>query len=80
VAQLRDEIDAAPRDISVGGPTLAGQLLHAGLVSEVHHLVVPVVVGGGTRVYPDGAWHELSLLDVRRFSNGTVHQHYAVAG
>ena len=39
-------------------------------------MLVPVIVGGGTRWLPDGLSLELELLDDRRFSNGAVHLHY----
>lgn len=67
---------AAERDITVGGAELAGQALGAGLVDECHLVVVPVLVGGGTRALPDGVRQELELLDERRFGNGMVHLHY----
>jgi dihydrofolate reductase len=63
----------AGRDLSVGGPELAGQTLEAGLVDELHLFLVPVVVGGGKRALPDGVRLELELLDERRFGNGTVY-------
>lgn len=78
VAGLRSELAAAPHDVSVGGPTLAGELLRAGLVDEVHHLVVPVLVGGGTPVYPAEVFAQLRLEDQRRFDNGTVYHRYVV--
>ena len=43
---------AAERDLSVGGPDLAGQAIEAGLVDEYHLFVAPVVVGGGKRCLP----------------------------
>ena len=39
-------------DVSVGGPGLAASAIRAGLVDEYHLLVTPVVVGGGTSVFP----------------------------
>src|SRR5947208_2099758 len=44
----------AVRDITVGGPDLAAQAIKAGLVDEYHLFVTPVVVGGGTRAFPNG--------------------------
>src|SRR5262249_38703490 len=41
-------------DVSVGGPGLAASAIRAGLVDEYHWLVVPVVGGGRTPVFPDG--------------------------
>jgi dihydrofolate reductase len=69
----------AERDISVGGPGLAGEALRAGLVDECHLFLSPVLVGGGTRALPDGVRLPLELLGERRFANGVVHLHYRVA-
>ena len=60
----------------MGGPGLAGQAIEAGLVDEIHLLVNPVVVGGGTRALPDGARLTLELMGERTFGNGVVHLHY----
>jgi dihydrofolate reductase len=68
----------AVRDISVGGPELAGQAIAAGLVDECHLFLTPVLVGGGTQSLPDGVRLELELLDERRFGNGVVHLHYRI--
>jgi len=67
---------SADRDISVGGPYLAGQAIKAGLVDELHLFVSPIVVGGGRQSVPDGVRLKLELLDERRFGNGVVHLHY----
>jgi dihydrofolate reductase len=69
---------SAQRDISVGGPNLAGQALAAGVIDEVHLFLNPVVVGGGTRSLPDGVSVKLDLLDERRFAGGVVYLRYAV--
>jgi dihydrofolate reductase len=66
------------RDISVGGPELAGQALAAGLVDECHLFLVPLTLGGGTRALPDGVLLQLELVDERRFGSGVVHLHYRV--
>jgi dihydrofolate reductase len=67
---------SAERDISVGGPGLAAHAFRTGLVDECHLLLVPVIVGGGTRALPDGVRVRLALLDERRFAGGVVHLHY----
>ncbi len=36
------------RDIAVAGPELGGQAIRAGIVDEIHMIICPVVVGGGT--------------------------------
>jgi dihydrofolate reductase len=69
---------AADRDLSVGGPHLAGQALKAGLVDECRLFLAPVVVGGGTRALPDGVRLRLELIDERRFGSGVVHLNYRV--
>jgi dihydrofolate reductase len=67
---------SADRDISIGGPELAGQAIKAGLVDEIHLFLSPVVVGGGTSSLPGDVRVQLELQDQRRFGNGVVHLHY----
>ena len=67
---------SAEADVTVGGAELAGQVLAAGLVDEVHLFVSPIVVGGGTRALPEGVRVDLALLDERRFGNGVVFLRY----
>ena len=62
--------------VSVGGPGLAASAIRAGLVDEYHQFVVPVVVGGGTAVFPDGVREELALVDQQRFASGVVYLRY----
>jgi dihydrofolate reductase len=73
---VRALTQAAERDVSIGGPELAGQALAAGLVDECHLLLGPVVVGGGTPALPDGVRMDLELLDERRFAGGVVYLRY----
>jgi dihydrofolate reductase len=68
----------ADRDLSVGGPGLAGHALKAGLVDELQLFLVPAVVGGGTRALPDGVGLDLDLLDERRFGSGVIYLRYRV--
>ena len=77
VRQMKAEAD---RDISIGGATLAGEAIRAGLVDELHLMVNPIVVGGGTPSLPDGVRWELELLDERRFANGVVYLRYRATG
>jgi dihydrofolate reductase len=60
----------------VGGPDLAAHAFEAGLVDECHVFVAPIVVGGGTRSFPDDVSVRLELVDERRFGNGMVHLRY----
>jgi dihydrofolate reductase len=68
--------EAAERDVSIGGPELAGQALAAGLVDECQLFLGPVVIGGGNRALSDGLRIDLELLDERRFAGGVVYLRY----
>jgi len=69
---------AGDSDLSVSGPTVAADLLRAGLVDELTIYVAPAVVGGGTRLLPVGLRLELSLLEEHRFASGIVFLRYRV--
>jgi dihydrofolate reductase len=73
IRQLKAQSD---RDLSVGGPELAGQAIRAGLVDEYQLFVVPVLVGAGKEALPRDGRIDLALVDERRFRNGTVFLHY----
>jgi dihydrofolate reductase len=68
------------RNVSVGGPDLAGQAIRAGLVDEYHLFVTPVVVGGGTPVFPAGVRGGLELVEERRFDGGVIYLRYRNQG
>jgi dihydrofolate reductase len=68
--------ETARSDISVGGAELAGEAIVAGLVDEYHLILVPVLVGGGKRAFPDGVRLDLELLDERRFAGGAAYLRY----
>jgi dihydrofolate reductase len=65
-------------DVSVGGPGLAASAIRAGLVDEYHVYVVPMLVGGGTAIFPDGIRARLDLVDQHRFAGGVVYLRYRV--
>ena len=75
---IRQLKQAVGRDITIGGPSLAGEALAAGLVEECHLFLTPVLVGGGKPALPADVRAQLELLDERRFGNGVVHVHYAL--
>jgi len=77
-AAVREMLAHSDRDIGVGGADLAAQALGAGLVDEIHVLVTPVIVGGGTRSLPDDVFLNLELRDVRQFASGVAFLHYHV--
>ena len=71
---------ASGSDIAIGGAELAGQAIASGLVDEFRLLLVPILVGGGKRLWPqDVGGVALELLDERRFPEGVVSVHYRVA-
>lgn len=80
VASVRQLKHTAQADVGVGGAELAGQAIEAGLVDECHLIVVPVLVGGGKRAFPDGVRAGLELLDERRFAGGAVYLRYKLPG
>jgi dihydrofolate reductase len=69
---------SAQRDMSVGGPNLAGQAIKAGLVDECSLFLNPVIVGGGRLALPTDVRVTLELLDERRFGNGVVYVRYRI--
>ena len=72
---------AEPGDASVGGPTLAGALLRAGLVDEIRQYVNPVILGGGLPFLPRlEAPLRTRLIETRTFSSGVVLLRHEVAG
>jgi dihydrofolate reductase len=64
---------SSPKDISIGGPTLAAQAVE--LIDDVHLFLNPVIVGGGTPFFPS-ALVSLSLANSHVFGNGVVYLHY----
>jgi dihydrofolate reductase len=77
-AAVRAMVDAAERDVSVGGATLAATALRAGIVDRVDLYLNPVLVGGGTRALPDDVRLDLELLATERFDNGVVYLRYGL--
>jgi dihydrofolate reductase len=73
---IRRLVADSDRNVSIGGPGLAAHAFRAGLVDDVHHLLYPVLVGGGTRALPDDVRLDLELVDEHRFGNGVVHLHH----
>lgn len=78
---VADEVDAAlratDRDVSIGGPDLAGQAIRLGLLDEIRVFRNPVAVGGGTPLLPPVAEPlELDLVDTRTFGGRVVYERY----
>ncbi len=83
VAAAIGELKAKPGgELQVhGSGTLIRWLLENDLVDEMNLLIVPVVVGQGTRLFPDnGPDIALDLLDSRAFPRGTTLKIYRPTG
>lgn len=62
-----------------GGAVLFRTLLDAGLVDSVELAVLPILLGGGLRVVPDGRRWPLQLEKSESFPNGMLVLTYSVA-
>jgi dihydrofolate reductase len=70
--------EASGSDITIGGAELAGQAIVAGLVDELHLLLVPILIGRGKRALAANVRAQLELMGERRFRSGVVHLHYRI--
>ncbi|SEF21998.1 Dihydrofolate reductase [Amycolatopsis pretoriensis] len=63
--------------MSIGGPTLAGAAMRAGLIDEYVVVTHPVLVGGGTPFFTAPAGRvNLNLMETRTFPGGVVLTRY----
>jgi dihydrofolate reductase len=61
------------KDIYVDGSSvLVHTLAQADLVNEYHLLVFPIVLGNGKRVFPDGFYSPLKLIETKSFPSGVM--------
>ncbi|UMO99899.1 dihydrofolate reductase family protein [Amycolatopsis sp. EV170708-02-1] len=74
ITRLKAE-DAGPMDI--GGATLAGAAMRAGLIDEYVLVTMPVLVGDGTPFFtPLDNWVNLALVETRTFPGGVTLARY----
>ncbi|MER7924016.1 MULTISPECIES: dihydrofolate reductase family protein [unclassified Streptomyces] len=74
ITRLKAE-DGGPMDI--GGATLAGAAMRAGLIDEYVLATAPVLVGGGTPFFAAlDNWVNLNLVETRTFPGGTTLTRY----
>lgn len=74
VARLREQ---PGKDIVIlGSGVLVQSLLRHGLIDELMLTINPLVVGGGRRLFPEGAAVTLDLIDSRTTTKGVVVARY----
>lgn len=77
LARLRSEFDGT---LDVGGPTLAAAFIRRGLIDEYGLVVHPVILGGGTPLFPRlDAPIRLRPTATRSFANGCRYLGYVPA-
>lgn len=60
-----------------GGAEIINELLKNDLIDELIISVIPILLGGGTRLFKDGRpEQELELLNVKTFDTGLIQLHY----
>jgi dihydrofolate reductase len=79
-AAVRELKGSSERDLVMGGHELAAQAFRAGLVDECYLFLLPVVVGGGKRAFPEDMRIDLELVEERHFGSGTVFLRYLTRG
>jgi len=81
VVEAVRKLKAQPgKNILVDGSTqLVPVLLAHDLVDELHLLVYPLSLGGGKRIFPEGALRKFKLLESIAYPTGVVGLHYARA-
>jgi dihydrofolate reductase len=73
VDEVRKLKEQPGKDIYVDGSSvLVHTLAQADLVDEYHLLVFPIVLGSGKRVFPDGFYSGLKLIETKPFPSGVV--------
>jgi dihydrofolate reductase len=77
VDEIRKLKEQPGKDIYVDGSSvLVHTLARADLVDEYSLLVFPIVLGNGKRVFPEGLYSGLQLVETKSFPSGVVLLHY----
>ena len=83
---IRGDVVEAIRDLKAtpgktimtdGSSQLVQTMLANDLVDEVHLLLYPVALGGGKRLFPEGALGRFTMKETRPYPSGVVGLHYA---
>lgn len=73
VDEVRKLKEQPGKDIYVDGSSvLVHALAQSGLVDEYNLLVFPIVLGSGKRVFPDGLYTGLKLVESKVFPSGVI--------
>ena len=73
-------LDAADKDVGIGGAGLAAVAVELGLVDELRMFRYPVVVGGGTPFLPPVTDDiALELIETRTFGSRVIYERYGHA-
>jgi dihydrofolate reductase len=79
VEQIRALKEQPGKNIVIDGSSvLVHSLAQNNLIDEYHLIVYPVVLGGGKKVFADGARRNLRLVEARPLPSGVVLTHYTV--
>jgi len=73
VDEIRNLKEQPGKDIYIDGSSvLVHTLAHADLVDEYSLLVFPIVLGSGKKVFPDGFYAGLKLIESKAFPSGVI--------
>jgi dihydrofolate reductase len=71
--------DEGAKRIYVDGGQVIGQFLRAGLIDDLTISIVPILLGGGARLFPEpGREARLNLVSTQEFPTGLVQVRYEV--
>lgn len=76
LADIRRIVAATSGVVEIFGPTTAAEAMRACLVDRFEFFVAPIILGGGRKVMPKGAYRKLKLEHSKTFTNGTVYLRY----
>ncbi|MDJ1370495.1 dihydrofolate reductase family protein [Gulosibacter molinativorax] len=79
LSTLAQIVADAPGEVEIFGPTTAAPAMLAGMIHDLRLFIVPKLVGGGLRAFPEGANLGLRLIEDRVFDNGTAYLHYGAS-
>jgi dihydrofolate reductase len=76
LADIRRVVAATSGVVEIFGPTTAAEAIRACLIDRFEIFVVPIMLGGGRKAFPEGSYRTLKLERSKTFANGTVYLRY----